>query len=427
MNIPDDIPELLEAGVIDQETAERLRNYYREKDGSSTNPLFIVFGIVGAILVGLGIILIIAHNWDQFSIDVKTILAFVPLVSGQLVCAYALLRKTDSAAWREGGASFLIFAVGACIALVSQIYNIPGNLDAFMLTWLLLSLPLVYVMRSAAASLLYIVGAGFFAVETGYLDSTALEPNIYWLLLLGVIPYYYRLVVLKPNSNSTAFHNWLLPSSAIIALGTVINGVEELMIIAYMSLFGLLYLIGRLPFFDNRKVGSNGYRSLGSAGTTIFLILLSFDWFWESLRKEPLPWEQITSTPDFIISCIPMVLAAVLFLYHLRIRPAVAAHPVAFLFLLFVPTFFAGLHSSLAVVLINIYVLVIGIVTMRNGAREDHLGLLNYGLLIISILAVCRFFDRDLSFVARGIMFVSVGIGFFLVNYYTLKRRRNEE
>ncbi|HBF19134.1 MAG TPA: DUF2157 domain-containing protein, partial [Cryomorphaceae bacterium] len=47
-------------------------------------------------------------------------------------------------------------------------------------------------------------------------------------------------------------------------------------------------------------------------------------------------------------------------------------------------------------------------------------------LLIISILAICRFFDRDLSFVARGILFVSVGVGFFLVNYYTLKKRRHE-
>jgi uncharacterized membrane protein len=29
--------------------------------------------------------------------------------------------------WREASAVFLVFAIGACISLISQIYNIPGH------------------------------------------------------------------------------------------------------------------------------------------------------------------------------------------------------------------------------------------------------------------------------------------------------------
>jgi hypothetical protein len=54
----------------------------------------------------------------------------------------------------------------------------------------------------------------------------------------------------------------------------------------------------------------------------------------------------------------------------------------------------------------------------------NHLGILNYGLVIISILVACRFFDTDMSFVLRGLIFVSLGLGFFAVNYWMIKKRK---
>lgn len=163
-----DIPELVKADVISQETADKIRDYYRKQGGQSTNRLFIVFGILGAILVGLGIILIIAHNWDELSRTTKILLAFLPLLVGQVLCGFVLLKKQDSVAWRESGTSFLFFTVGASISLVSQIYNIPGNLSSFLLTWMLLCLPLIYVMRSSIASLLYLIGITYYACEASY-------------------------------------------------------------------------------------------------------------------------------------------------------------------------------------------------------------------------------------------------------------------
>jgi uncharacterized membrane protein len=138
-----DIPELLKAGVITKETADSIQDYYQTKSGSSANRLFIVFGILGAILVGLGIILIIAHNWDELSRTTKTLFAFLPLLIGQVLCGFALIKKQNSIAWRESGTAFLFFSVGASISLVSQIYNIPGDLSSFLLTWMLLCFPLI--------------------------------------------------------------------------------------------------------------------------------------------------------------------------------------------------------------------------------------------------------------------------------------------
>ena len=60
-----DIPELVKADIISQDTADKISAYYCRQAGQSTNRLFVVFGILGSIFVGLGIILIIAHNWDN--------------------------------------------------------------------------------------------------------------------------------------------------------------------------------------------------------------------------------------------------------------------------------------------------------------------------------------------------------------------------
>ena len=62
MRILKELPELIKAGIITQKTADKILDHYKNKSGSSTHRLLIVLGILGAILFGLGIILIIAHN-----------------------------------------------------------------------------------------------------------------------------------------------------------------------------------------------------------------------------------------------------------------------------------------------------------------------------------------------------------------------------
>lgn len=424
MSILRDLPELLKSGVVTQETADRIQEYYRNRKSPSTNRLFVIFGILGAILVGLGIILIIAHNWDELSIATKTFFAFLPLLVGQGLCGYALIKQPNSVAWRESAASFLFFAVGASISLVSQIYNIPGDMGSFMLTWMLLSLPLVYLLKSSIASLLYIVGITYYATVVASVTYPSSEAYWYWPLLLGVLPHYYFLYQTKPESNFMIFHNWLVPLSVIISLGTVAENTEHLMFVAYFSLFGLLYVIGDSEFFNRQRSISNGYKILGSLGTIILLLSLSFDWFWRDLRGEDLQLAVMFTTPEFIAAEILSVLAAVALYRQYKGTALSDVKPLAVVFLLFIVTFILGTTSFIPMVLINLYVLVIGISTIRDGARRDHLGVLNYGLLIITALVICRFFDTHLSFVLRGAMFVSVGAGFFAANYMMLKKRK---
>jgi hypothetical protein len=102
-------------------------------------------------------------------------------------------------------------------------------------------------------------------------------------------------------------------------------------------------------------------------------------------------------------------------------------NPIEPVFILFIMAFLIGLFSPFSVILINLIVLLIGVITVRNGAKLNHLGILNFGLLIITALVICRFFDTNLSFVVRGGMFVLVGAGFFVLNIWMLKKRKENE
>ncbi|MEL7006007.1 MAG: DUF2157 domain-containing protein, partial [Bacteroidota bacterium] len=134
-NIASELKELLDNSVIDQEVADNILAYYQLKEVKSQNRLFIVFGILGALLVGLGIVLIIAHNWDDLSKVVKTIFAFIPIIVGQIACLYTLAKKPKDVGWREGASTFLVCAIGASISLISQIYHIEGDLASFVMKW----------------------------------------------------------------------------------------------------------------------------------------------------------------------------------------------------------------------------------------------------------------------------------------------------
>ncbi len=427
MKINKEIPELVEAGIISQETADKINDYYLLKSSQSPNRMFLVFGILGAILIGLGVMLIIAHNWDNLSRLTKTVFAFLPMLIGQSLCVYTLIKKADNKTWRESSTAFLFLAVGGTISLVSQVYHIPGNLGSFLFIWMLIGFPLIYVMKSSTASLLFLSGITWYACETGYWTYPSQEPYYYWLLLILLLPHYYLLFRRNPDSNFSAFHHWMIPLSVIITLGTLAVANEKFMFISYISLFSLFFLIGNLSYFRDLKPVNNGYRILGSVGSISLLLFLSFDWFWKSLRKEGFLFSDVILTPEFISALLITLLAGVLFYRRIKRLQLIDMNPVEVIFILFIGSFILGVFTPYVVVLINILVLAIGVITIRNGAKLNHLGVLNYGLLIITALVICRFFDTDLSFVVRGGLFVLVGAGFFALNLQMLKKRKRNE
>lgn len=415
-----ELPYLIEQQLITEETAKAIQLHYSSKKKPQTNSLFAIFGVLGAILVGLGIILILAHNWDNFSRSIKTIIAFVPLLIGQGLVAFSFFKK-KSVAWKEASGVFLFFAVGASISLVSQIYNISGDLASFLLTWIVLCVPLIYIMRSHAVTILHLVFCTWYACLSGYFTKE-FEAFWYFPLLALAIPFYWKQLKEKPRGNLTSIYNWLFPLSLLISLPILIYSDVQISIALYILLFGCYYNIGKLSFFEHKKLRQNGYLILGSLGTVFILMITSFRWFWEETFTGFL-------IPKEVVGLISFLLVTLFVLWYNYSKSRLAANNIfQYLFIIYLCIWaLSSASPSFATLLLNILVFGLGITAIQLGVKRMHFGILNYGLLIIAILIICRFFDTNLGFAIRGLLFVLVGAGFFAANYIMLKKQKESQ
>ena len=419
--LKNEISDLLSNGIISQEVASNILDYYHSKEESQPNRLFAVFGVLGAALVGLGVILILAHNWDNFSRSFKTLFAFLPLLLGQLISGFSILKKKGQA-WKESSGTFLFFAIGASLALVSQIYNIPGDISSFLFTWIVLALPLIYLLNSKAVSMLVIIFASYYACELGYsFNYSDATPWLYLVFILATLPFYLRLLRISPQANTTSIFNWLYVFSLTIVLGTFIEENWPVGFLMYATLFGVFYNLGKLPIYNRHQLRRNSFAIMGSLGTIVLLLILSFNVIWKEILNEAY---LALNTQEMLMSCVLIVIAFLLLLQSKKYPDNRAFNLFQYMFLIVAIVFLIGtVDATFGTVFTNILLLVLGISAIKIGADTFRFSVLNYGLLIVTAVIVCRFFDTNMSFVLRGILFVAVGFGFFLTNYIMLKRK----
>ncbi|MCL7754919.1 DUF2157 domain-containing protein [Polaribacter sp. Z022] len=417
-----ELQTLIEEKVISIEVANKIEAYYDSKNIPQNNRLLTVFGVLGSLLVGLGIILVLAHNWDQFSRSIKSILAFLPLVIGQIVVGYSLLKK-KSKIWLESSGVFLFFSVGSCISLISQIYNIPGNFNTFIVSWVLLCLPLIYLIKSKGVLLLTIVFSTIYAISLGYGFSDGKEiPWMYLLILSLIIPKYYTLIKKESAKNVTVILNWLIPLSFILVFGTFLSLNHKFEILLYIFLLGLIYNIGHLNIFKQIRLSKNGYKIIGSVGLVIVLLITSSKDFWSnSFNISTLKIKEIIIVSLLLISTLVILIKNDTFL-NFNVKKVFLVSPVLML-CIFLMHYLSDLLPAIS---LNIFILALGISVIKRGIDTSNFVFLNYGLLIITSLIVTRFFDTDLTFVVRGLLFILVGVGFFASNYLMVKKSKKK-
>lgn len=408
-----ELPELVENNVISVETAKAIENYYATKKG--TNNQLLIFGALGAILTGLGIILIFASNWDEFSKPVRTGLALLPLLLSQIATGYAVFRN-KSKMWKEVSGLLLFFSVGASVALISQIYNIPGDEASFILTWAILCFPLMYILKSDGLAFLHLVFITMYAVVTGYFQPES--PWMYLVLLAAMLPYYIAQLKQGPESYSASIFNTLVPLSLLIALGAFITGADEFGFVIYITFLSLLYNVGLMPYFKKYTYGWNGYLNVGRVGIAFLLLSTSFRWFWKAALEQPGP------PAYFIVICAVFFCTALYFAYKAsagRYRFDI----YQLIIVIFPIIYLIGMrYDYTASVLNNLLVLALGILAIKDGSARVDFSMLNFGLFIIAGLIIARFFDTNMSFAIRGALFIAVGAGFFAANYFVGKKKK---
>ena len=418
-----ELPKLVAAGVLTADAAEALRRHYAVEDRGLGRRLALgLLSVLGALLVGGGIVLLLAHNWDDLSRGARLALLVLILVAAQALAGFALLRRFPSLPWREAAGALQVAAVAAAVALVAQTYQIPGDLVGYYRTVLLLTLPLVYLLDAASVSVLG--WAALVAMATTWSWRGDPEVLAWWGLAAAGVP----CLVLLARREGDAWRTALTIVLACVALyvGGTINAARS-------HWDGLWVLYGLALLAIAHALGSTGageawrgrLRAPAYVGLIVLGLMLTFEWPWHEVGSG------LPATADAGVWATAAVgvglgawatLQAVHLLREREIHLGVTSLAWVTGALAYVLAL-AELEPG-ARLLFDVWLAGVGITGLAEGWRSGRLVRANAGLLALAGLAVARFFDADVSFLVRGLAFIVVGVGFLLTNLLLIRRGR---
>ncbi|MCX7871752.1 MAG: DUF2157 domain-containing protein [Verrucomicrobiae bacterium] len=432
------LPDLVSQGVIPADTAEKLRKHYSDVESGKDRAkriAIILFSIIGSALIGGGIILLLAHNWDQLSRPLRAIVSITPLLLTQILGLWLILRDKLTTAWREGIGTFQTLALGSAIALVSQTYHLGGDLDEFLLTWSLLSLPLAYILKTTFTILLYLVGVTVWVCAT---QQLSLQKFMFFPLMALSIPFLYITIREKNKYHPRAMLS-VLSFIITFVIGTfvVLNPVFKMYSFNfgwYLVIFSIVFLTGMRWYNEKQTIFGSPVQTIGASAILMISITLNFRDFWEHLFSyygySPFSLSKYFENQEFYtIRCIELILCVAFLSVYLilwlncilkksLIEIIFGLAPIVFIIAWNLTT---NNNSILASAMFTLYLVITGLIILAKGLQQRQMIMVNFGMLIISTVIIIKFMETDISFVYRGLAFITIGIIFLLINLF-LKR-----
>lgn len=427
-NLLDFAKTLEQKNIVDPETGIGIRGYIRKIESASSWQMFlIVGGIFGALFTSAGIFAIISHNWYDFPKHLKGLFSVVPVLVGLYFYYLALFKYKDSKTWIEASSLFLMLMIGASIALVSQTYQMSGDYLKFIKVWLALTIPLFYLARASFISAFYLLLAGILLFKIrfmwGWIPDISVHEDIYWfwLFILAFLPHFY--LALNKESQKQGpriiFMSYFL--FAALALGLSFT-VKSNYLLWFATFQVAMYLIGKRYMSDNKYALARPFQFLSQASLVWVLIALSNEGALTNVfRFDTIFNAEYWGDDQWYYFILLLVVMAGVYFNYFRSREKFKE--VNYL-VVFVPFF---LFFSMIVdeytdswwwlsLLINFYILFLAITTVIHGSADGKVFKMVAGLIVIAVLLAVRYFDNDLGFIAKGIIFMGVGGMFFLIN-----------
>ena len=387
--LPAEIESWQGQGLITPQQGQAIIGSYpiQASPRGSYGRLVTILAILGAVLLGLGVILFFASNWDGIPRTVKLALLLIGVPTTYIIGYWLRYGRGYP---RVGVAAIFLAAIfyGAGVHLVAQSYHVPVNDPRLFLFWFLGVLPLAYLTRSQAILVLSIL---LFLVSVGF-----------WLPL------------------------WL----------DGMDAVPFLVFPLYLVLGLMLFSLGRFQaLFDLTRSYAKAYEILGLLTTFGALYLLSFRFWFEGFRRyylssaEPVSWE-------FWLVLFGAAALAVLLLggaigQQIGIRRPLLTLPyeLGFSLLLLVAGFmliFLPGESDLIYPLIFNALLLLGIVGLVfGGYYRSQESWINLALIFFGVDVFARYFEFSFDLFDRSLVFIGAG-SILLAGGFLLERGRRK-
>jgi uncharacterized membrane protein len=434
-----------EDGIIDSKQRQQILDRYGDNFGPASllhrNRLVAIVGILGSLLVGIGIILFVAANWQEISPFVK-----VSIIIASIVVFYGLgfLLKVESGDYPRTGGAFLFLGhmtYGASIWLIAQIFHLSSHYPNGFLYWLIgvLAMSMVLELRSGMVLSAVLLGAWIGAELTytnEYIHSLSFGNKILSgpVLLFPILAGLLGLGVYRTRSKSGLFLllfsivQWLNyltliwsptvePDLAPNLIVTVLFGmiaywygdIEEVFgpwmessVIyrwtAFLIVFGSLFCLS-FSGGTERFLRYSGTLTVLQTPLILFLIMTlaglgyyQFTHHTDTMRK------------NTMVEAVSILLIASLLLFgHLLVSDSIVGYVIA----------------------INIIAFGTTLGFIAKGYVHGQGSLLVAGLIGFGLLLIARYFDLAWELLSRSFFFMTGGVVLLLISFlFEFSRRR---
>ena len=413
-------------GLLTPEQAGRLRQRYPQPTAEGPHWSLLVFASAGAVVIGLGVILLFAYNWNDIPKFGKLALIFGAISAAHAGGLY-YCRQTD---WRRqiGAVLHLLGTMffGAGIWLVAQIYHIEEHFPTGFLIWGIGALVLAWALDSVLQALLATV---LLTIWGGSEMLAFREPHLWALplVVVGVAPLAWRrrsgvllcfviiavqfLLIANLSSFGTGAHVF----TTSFALG------------AFWIAAARLSAAGTPDFSGGTKV----MNFFGYAGFILCAYLLSFGWAanyvfnWERSMTPGQETAMLYSWGLFGLALASWIIVALRTFFRRALHTPAEEWlvPLAVIYCYALVWGHYRAFTQFGVRPFNLILLGLASAWMWHGSREGRLRDTVLGLLLLSAVVLARYFDLFQSLAARGLAFVVLGAVLLSVVLFRRKSR----
>ena len=381
----------------------------------------IVLGVVGAVFVGVGLVLIFLNFWQDFPLSLQTVFSVLPLLFGQAFAVYVFCKRQDEVVWRECGAILWCIGIISTIALINSVFDIHCGFQNCLLIDIVLCLPVFYLLRAVSPIVFYF----YMVIHWAVLSESLLLSGV--LLLAGLL----YVFVFRKNREDVRYKYTVWVS----AIGAVAFGIAQILV-QLTDYDWIVIPILLVPFLLIYLVGGKDtdlsfpFKPLGVTGCAAILTVFSVFVLetTPSLTKWNTSVLSVTNGKAFYIGCL-VLLIAVLGTAAIRFRtfadnlPKILLSAFAFgAVLSSVIAYVTDLHALLW--LACICAVGFGGTLIYTGLDNLKLMPANLGLLMLFVQLIFLLTSMDLSPLIIGIIFLLFGAALIALNTEMHARKR---
>jgi uncharacterized membrane protein len=420
-------------GLISAEQSAALSQRYRldEMAKESTNRLLFAIYIIGAVLIGAGVVSFVAAHWEEITPSIKVGLIVACMLTGHVAGFY--LWKVSARSPRLGHALIVLgtLVFGANIGLMAQIFHIRSYFYNGLFAWAIGAIIMAYALESVPNAVIAILVSfiGFCGWAGDNPQSFCYYPFIAAAIFLP-FAYLCRSVL--------AFSLSLLAVGAAVVVCAGV-GSEEL------ASFGLAAPGAALLFFAyglllHRTANFKSFAYPAMVAATAFI---AFGAYLSSFHSYEMRFPDLLQHRMWLVPTICLYVPA-LVMWGLAFKGTLAdgeirlvalgvlvscvlvAAPIAL-----TPVLMSAPDSFWSIVFSNVACLVLSTALVINSFRAEDRRFFWAGVLFVALVIASRFFEYETGLLIKAVVFITCGVGLIIAgvgfeNYLKKRRIANE-